>query len=633
MRSFATNFAMPFTSPIRLTCSCVVACALVTSCQTSRRRVPCDPAHDSACRDASPARAPAPNTSGTTQSAVSDAPSEDPNTQDGGFDAALGSTRNDDSGQTQVADDDAGTSPPATAERDPNALVGTTVPLAVMAGMYAKGYERELYGTDLGWTFAHEGKLWVLFGDSWRTEIVDLTLKADDAFARISLDQYPNGRAVEDWVRAHPAPAGTPVWRAAGPKLEVELSNGPGSIFAPSTVWRDGSQLYTGPALTPLAGFSNGRSDAFGIFFRYAHVQCESGECAHGFECDADLGREALETLNPPCVPGSSLSCIRGPGYCQDRSSSMYDSTESGRTKSVVVRHEVGSARSDNPTRFDTQAWDTNRFFNLTARSVEDFDPSRAQGNDHAPASGSMPEHDVVFLWGRPHFAGIGAEGRDAELYFAWAPMPERDANGQFAWQVHYFAGVDSNGTPQFVDREVDSRPLDLDAAQSGEQPEEILDVVGQMSITWLPEFQRFVMICGGDIAEGFFSAIFRSDAAKVRHDPRGALYVRFAEQPWGPWTAPRALFLAGDRRHDAEAVEQYAPGGLLYHNRCQGPTCAGDEPSQHGDTGVLHGPSIVEPWTEVRSGSVDLYWFLSTWSPYQVVLAKTTLTAADVQM
>jgi hypothetical protein len=40
----------------------------------------------------------------------------------------------------------------------------------------------------------------------------------------------------------------------------------------------------------------------------------------------------------------------------------------------------------------------------------------------------------------------------------------------------------------------------------------------------------------------------------------------------------------------------------------------------------VLYGPSIIDPWTTHHDGETDLYWFVSTWNPYQVVLMKTTV-------
>jgi hypothetical protein len=630
----------------RIARSRVAIIALLQACSASPRVVEqCEASAAAACRD--DAQSSSASRVTARDSGASDEPAPARRAQaagprDYGSDSAVVTSSPDAGGADTPTepDDDAGASnEPSVPARDAAALVGETVPLGVMLGMYAKGHERELYGADLGWTFAHEGRLWVLFGDAWRTEISDLTLFADDALAQISLEVYPNGRSVEDWIRAHPAADGAPAWRAAGPEMQVALTNGMGSSFAPTTIWHGDTQIYTGPGLTPLAGFSNALSGsasaAFGLFFQYAHVECQAGQCADGFECDAALGRELLEPFSPPCVVRStSATCVAGPGFCQDRSSSMYDaSSETGRTKAIVVRHEVGTAVSNDPTRFETQSWATHRFFNLAARSVEDFDPARPYGreNQYQPAAGSAPEHDSVFLWGRPNFTGIGSEGRDAELYFAWLPMPVRDAMGRFDWKPHYYAGSNPDGTPRFVDREVDSTPLDLDAAESGEQPEEPQDVVGQMSISWLPSLRRFVLIYGGDIGEGFSSAIFRADADKVRHDPRGALYVRFAEQPWGPWSTPRPLLTAGDGRRGVEAVDQYAPGGLLHHDSCQGATCAGNDKSQANNNGALYAPSIIEPWTQVRADSVDLFWFLSTWNPYQVVLLKTTLKPGDL--
>jgi hypothetical protein len=41
-----------------------------------------------------------------------------------------------------------------------------------------------------------------------------------------------------------------------------------------------------------------------------------------------------------------------------------------------------------------------------------------------------------------------------------------------------------------------------------------------------------------------------------------------------------------------------------------------------------LYGSNIVDVWTTAHADTTDLYWFLSTWNPYQVVLMKTTLSS-----
>jgi hypothetical protein len=55
---------------------------------------------------------------------------------------------------------------------------------------------------------------------------------------------------------------------------------------------------------------------------------------------------------------------------------------------------------------------------------------------------------------------------------------------------------------------------------------------------------------------------------------------------------------------------------------------------------GRLYAPNIIEEWTEDVSSklpdlaqgehAVELYWNVSTWNPYQVVLFKTQLRARD---
>lgn len=62
--------------------------------------------------------------------------------------------------------------------------------------------------------FTHEGRLWVLFGDTWQgdtKETRDMGVKldglaiADDALGFVSLTDFPNGSAVERFITAHPA--------------------------------------------------------------------------------------------------------------------------------------------------------------------------------------------------------------------------------------------------------------------------------------------------------------------------------------------------------------------------------------------------------------------------------------------
>lgn len=546
---------------------------------------------------------------------------------------------------TSPADDDAGAPAGTDGSADPpavNELNLETQVLAAQVGYYATaapGQMGELTGADLGWTFVHRDKIWVMFGDSWWIDPVNAASLPDDALGQISLAEFPDGASVEAFVRAHPAPMGQPAWHAAGPTMPVVMRGGAGSGFAPVLFERNGMMIPSGIGFVPMTGFSNGRDDAgegvFAIFFSYEQVACESGRCNGGFECDSGLGTSMLDSLRPPCVVGTSASCVAGPGFCQDRSTSVYDaSLDMGRTQAVVLRHDVGVTTPSDPLHFKTQAWETQRFFNATSRTVTDFDPARANGagNDYTPALGNSLPRSGVFVWGRPQFGGIGTEGRDAQLYLLWVPMPRRDADSHFDWKPQFFAGLDERGRPKFSAREVDAQPLDLDASKPGEQPEEERDIVGQMGVSWVPSLKHYVMFYGGEVSPMFAQPIFRDDIDKVRHDPLGSLFVRFAEHPWGPWTAPRPLLVAGNWSNDAEAIEQYGPGGILAHDNCRGNDCARYDPAYRLDVGnnnngVLYGANIVDVWTTAHDGQTDLYWFVSTWNPYQVVLMKTSLS------
>jgi hypothetical protein len=416
------------------------------------------------------------------------------------------------------------------------------------------------------------------------------------------------------------------------------VMRGPGLGFAPVRTERDGESLESGIGLVPMTGFSNGRDDAaegvFAIFFSFEHVACVDGQCAQGYDCDRELGTATLDRFGGPCVVGASAGCLPGPGFCQDRSTSIYDSSSPiARVQSVVLRHDVGVTTPAEPVHFRTQPWETQRFYNATSRTVTDFDPSRADGakNDYTVARGNDLTRAGVFVWGRPSFGGIGVEGRDAQLYLSWVPMPQPNTEGKFAWKPQFFGGVADDGTPSFVSRELDARPLDLDASAPGDQPDEVRDTVGQMSISWVPSLERWVMFYGGEGAPMFANALFGGDVAKVRHDAKGSLFVRFAKQPWGPWTRPEPLLAAGDLHSAAAAVDQYGPGGILAHTNCRGVHCARYDPAYlldlpNNNNGVLYGPSIVDPWTTNRESETDLYWFVSTWNPYQVVLMKTTV-------
>jgi hypothetical protein len=405
----------------------------------------------------------------------------------------------------------------------------------------------------------------------------------------------------------------------------------------------DGPLLATGLFKAPLAAFSNAKSGAdsgfFTIYARSAPRSCSGGEapsCGDAFTCEPRLGKIGGDLLEDgmPCLLGSRYCrALEGGGLCVDTTSSAYEpSSLPGLVQALVWRHAVGNADPIQHERYYTRTWDTNKFTNLSARTVRDFDPSRpfGQGNDYRPAVDAGAGAKLL-LWGRPGYIGSKRIGRDLELYFAFVELPSYSASASFEWAPRYFAGLSSRGVPQFSDNQADAKPLDLGGSPAPQ--DEVWDVVNQMSVSWVAPLERWVMLYGGGANEDLADFMTFGQPELVEHDPDAAIKLRFARHPFGPWTAPEPVLAAGNPLPlDAPPApgSQYEPAGILRHPQCRGEGCAPTEPSENPDDyGFLYGANVIDVWTETTPRGADLYWNVSTWHPYQVVLLKTSLHAA----
>ena len=295
------------------------------------------------------------------------------------------------------------------------------------------------YGTDLGWSYEHRGQLHFLFGDSAATEkgeLIEASSKSvyDDGFGTIELAKWPNPALI--------TPQNIPL---------IKLGQNPGTT--------EMSAINPGHALesfkTPLGGISNGR-DEFGLFYASKPQACRvSDDCSSGFVCDVGLGYlgERPDTdkgLTVGCVDGTQ-ACnadtvfdsvgkpLAASGFCTDRSSSAWADTEVGRISGMGIKNLVGIRSTADPRRYTTiREWITNKFSNVTPRTVADFVPAHGSGRDrqdYRSATGTGG-NQRVFLWGRPGFVGVGARGRTLGLYFAYADMP---AGGDAPFDLHYY--------------------------------------------------------------------------------------------------------------------------------------------------------------------------------------------------
>jgi hypothetical protein len=512
--------------------------------------------------------------------------------------------------------------------------IGTTTVLAPLAGrMYTPPSDQRnigFYATDLGISVAHKGALQLLFGDTWgNAQGAAIDPSNDDVQAQLSLGDFPNGDALDKFVAAHPALAGQPPWQAAGPALQFLTKDGK---IAPLVPYRDGMTLSMGLGRTPVAAWSDGRDGLYALFLRQTALPCASPSnptCPDGFVCDTGMGTFLASQGDGAlvCVLDQDSGCIAAPsgGFCQDRSSSVYDTSAAGRRLSVVYQQELGTLDSSQEGRYLTQIWNTNKFINPSARSVADFDPTRKRGvgNVYSAATGAG-SREKVFIWGRPWFTGVRARHHDARLYFQYIDMPTYSATGQFSLQSHYFTGV-VDGVPQFSAHQIDAKPLDL-SYPDGDPATEVWDVVGQISVAFVAQLNKWVMFYGGDLTELPLMVMQGPESDAVQHDPEGAIHVRFADQPWGPWSAPEQLLLGSTRDGKAAALPS-APAGIVRRPDCSGSACPPHESNYSADErGFLYAANIIPEWTSARDHGVDIYWNVSTWDPYQVVLLKTRI-------
>lgn len=490
------------------------------------------------------------------------------------------------------------------------------------------------YGTDLGFTYEHGGKIRFLFGDSWATEAyapieASTGSRFDDAFGSIDLSEWPDSS-------------------------KISRSNIPGIRIARNPGTNEASAINPGHAMdlgkTPMHGFSNGK-DEFGIFNSIKPRGCTADEqCAQGQSCDTGLGyvgtrfdQEEGLTLScidgtPQCLAETMVDGAGNPvaesGFCIDQGSTAWADTPAGRVAAVALAQRVGTRSKDDPRLYgDVRVWLTNRFVNASARTVERFVPENDRGVTEAdyrkPRGGGGARR--VLLWGRPGFIGVNATGRTLALYFAYADLPEGD---DLQWDLQYYTGT-RDGIPQFSPYEGDARPLDLDAARPGIQPREIHDLAQQMSVSWVEPLGKWVMFYGGGIVSlptpplpncGVLELFTRFECKQVIVG-NGAVRMRTADHPWGPWSPPQDVIEGGDP--DVPGSGQYRPGGILHHPACTEDGCATHTrtPFYHADEyGFFYSANIIEEWTREVDGGVDIYWNVSTWDPYRVALLRTRL-------
>ena len=156
---------------------------------------------------------------------------------------------------------------------------------------------------------------------------------------------------------------------------------------------------------------------------------------------------------------------------------------------------------------------------------------------------------------------------------------------------LRYFSGIGPDQQPQWSPREADAIPLFWH------------DVVGEFSVAYLEPVQRYVML-------------YNSSA------PRGIM-MRSAETPWGLWSEGTVVF---------EPWRDNGYGHFIHISaKFERQRDALSDPGRGNEWGGEYGPYIMARFTSGFDGWCRIYYTMSTWNPYQVVVMQSDLRLGAV--
>jgi hypothetical protein len=194
--------------------------------------------------------------------------------------------------------------------------------------------------------------------------------------------------------------------------------------------------------------------------------------------------------------------------------------------------------------------------------------------------AGMPPGGPYIVVWGTGVY-------RHSDAYLSVVPV----ANFETGEATRYFGGLDATATPSWSASESDARPV----VQNG--------TMGDLSVTWCKDLNIWLMT-------------FDSRAPA----PRG-IEFSYSGTPWGPWSKPQVIFNAtrdgaiGRFIHDPDATPDDGVAGPVIGKGRADPSSV---------RGGAYAPYVIERWTRLQGSELSLYYTLSTWNPYVVVLMKS---------
>jgi hypothetical protein len=276
----------------------------------------------------------------------------------------------------------------------------------------------------------------------------------------------------------------------------------------------------------------------------------------------------------PVNIPGIAQGSFDVPMEGVEVNGKMYIYATTGHTASVTMGRSVVA-------RSDTGGADFRQLYAFSSRHFINVSVVKTSSSNVKPSSSSwklLPKNKGsgtgLVIFGSGNY-------RKSNVYLAYQPASKIGNSTA----VRYFSGVNKEDKPLWSSDE-------FNAVALFKQP-----CVGELSGTYNSFINRWIMLynCG---------------------NPRG-INMRTAKHPWGPWTKPQVLF---DPSKD---------GGYCHfmHVSWQDQKCDSvQDPGREDVYGGEYGPYQYAHYATGSKGSTTIYFNMSTWNPYTVVLMKAKL-------
>lgn len=273
---------------------------------------------------------------------------------------------------------------------------------------------------------------------------------------------------------------------------------------------------------------------------------------------------DANGTFLPPTVQGISLGLWEVPTGGFSAHGAIYVFFMTDRPRPDALGRSV-LARSDDNGRSFKLVYEASRskFIELGAQVVENAD---VPGLPRDQGKG-------VLLWGTGQY-------RRSDPYLAYVPLDEIEDRS--AWK--FFAGMEKD-QPRWSAAEADAAPL-------FDHP-----CMGEFSIDQNNLTRQWMM---------FYNC----------NNPRG-INFRFSKQPWSGWSESQVLF-------NPRVEEGYC--FFMHMSYSQRQCDAVNDPGRENNSGGEYAPSVISRFTKGDSTETTVYFLMSTWNPYNVVLMKSVL-------